>query len=147
MPALAGDHVRVKMDDAGGTLRTFADGDITSVDLGLTYDQHDVTGFGDAVHNMINGQLQAPVTLKGYLTTDSPSGTHTVIQGAFAAGVQVSLEVEVGQNAAPTSGDPKYSGEFIVANYTPAMASGGAITFTATLNPATGTAPVWATVS
>ncbi len=67
--ALSGDHVVVKMDDAGGTLRTFAAGDITSVDLGLSVDQHDVTGFGDAVHSAINGQLQAPVTLKGYLTT------------------------------------------------------------------------------
>ena len=95
--ALSGDHVMVKMDDAGGTLRQFADGDITSVDLGLTLDQHDVTGFGDAVHNVINGQLQAPVSLKGFLTTTANTGTHTVIQGAFAAGAQVSLEVQVGK--------------------------------------------------
>ena len=67
--AIAGDHVIVKMDDSGGTPRQFANGDITSVDLGQTFDQHDVTGFGDAVHRVINGQLQAPVTLKGFLTT------------------------------------------------------------------------------
>ena len=145
--ALSGEYVVVKMDDSGGTLRTFDDGDITSVDLGLTNDQHDVTGFGDDVHNVINGQLQAPVTLKGYLTTTATVGTHTVIQGAFAAGVQVSLEVEVGQNAAPQSGDPKYSGEFYVESYVPTIAAGGAVGFTATLKPATGTAPSWGTVS
>lgn len=145
--ALSGDHVIVKMDDSGGTLRTFADGDITSVDLGLTADQHDVTGFGDDVHNMVNGQLQAPVTIKGYITTTANIGTHTVIQGAFAAGAQVSLEVQVGQNATPVSGDPEYTGEFYVASYVPAISNGGAITFTATLNPATGTAPAWGAVS
>jgi len=145
--ALSGDHVIVKMDDAGGTLRTFADGDVTSVDLGLTFDQHDVSGFGDAVHNMINGQLKAPVSIKGYVTTDATTGTHTVIQGAFAAGAQVSMAVQVGQNATPTTGDPEYTGEFYVASYTPAIANGGAITFTATLNPAEGAAPAWGTVS
>jgi hypothetical protein len=145
--AIAGDHITVKMDDSGGTLRTFDDGDISSVDLGLTNDQHDVTGFGDDAHHFVNGQLQAPVTLKGFLTTTASIGTHTVIQGAFAAGATVTLEVEVGQNAAPTSGDPKYSGEFVVQSYKPVIETGGAVTFEAMLQPASGTAPVWGTVS
>ena len=144
--ALSGDHVLVKMDDSSGTLRTFADGDIRSIDLGLTYDQFDVTGFGDEVHQYINGQLRAPVTIQGYLTTDDTSGTHTVIQGAFAAGSQVSLEVQVGENAAPTQNDPKYSGEFLVSSYRPQNTIGGAVMFTATLQPATGTAPTWGAV-
>lgn len=42
-------------------------------------------------------------------------------------------------------GDPVYKGEFVIASYVPAIATGGAITFTATLNPATGTAPFWTT--
>ena len=145
--AISGDHVIVKMDDAGGTLRTFADGDVTSVDLGLTADQHDVTGFGDEVHRMINGQMRAPVTLRGYLTTTATTGTHPVIQGAFAAGAPVTLNVAVGNNAAPVTGDPEYSGEFLVASYTPTIATGGAVMFTATLNPATGTAPTWGTLA
>ena len=95
--ALPGDHVIVKMDDSGGVLRQFADGDIRSIDLGQAYDQFDVTGFGDEVHQFINGQLRAPVTIEGYLTTESPGGTHTVIQGAFAAGNQVTLEGAGGQ--------------------------------------------------
>ncbi len=144
--ALSGDHVIVKMDDSGGALRAFADGDIRSIDLGLTYDQFDVTGFGDEAHQYINGQLRAPVTIQGYLTTDTPSGTHTVIQGAFAAGSQVSLEVQVGNNAAPVQDDPKYSGEFLIASYRPQIMTGGAVMFTATLQPATGTAPNWGAV-
>ena len=144
--ALSGDHVIVKMDDSGGTLRAFSDGDIRSIDLGLTHDQFDVTGFGDAVHQFINGQLRAPVMIEGYLTTDSTSGTHSVIQGAFAAGNQVSLEVQVGNNAAPVASDPKYTGEFLIASYRPQIMTGGAVMFTASLQPATGTAPAWGTV-
>ena len=144
--ALSGDHVIVKMDDSSGALRTFADGDIRSIDLGLTYDQFDVTGFGDEAHQFINGQLRAPVTIQGYLTTDNTTGTHTVIQGAFAAGSKVSLEVQVGNNAAPTTNDPKYSGEFLIASYRPQIMTGGAVMFTAALQPATGTAPNWGAV-
>ena len=144
--AISGDHVIVKMDDSGGTLRQFADGDIVSVDLPLTNDQFDVAGFGDAVHKFINGQMQAPVTLRGFLTTTANTGTHTVIKGAFAAGSKVRLEVQVGQNAAPTTGDPKYSGEFYVESYRPSLQTGGAVMFQATLKPAIGLAPVWGTV-
>ncbi len=145
--ALSGDHVVVKMDDSGGTLRTFANGDIVSVDLGLRYDQHDVSGFGDEVHRMINGQMRAPVTIRGYLTTTTNTGTHPVIQGAFAAGSQVTLVVQVGQNAAPQTGDPEFSGEYIVGSYVPTLSTGGAVMFTASLVPATGDAPGWGTVS
>ena len=144
--ALSGDHVIVKMDDSGGTLRQFADGDIRSIDLGQSYDQFDVTGFGDEAHQFINGQLRAPVTIQGYLTTESPGGTHTVIQGAFAAGSQVTLEVQVGDNAAPVANDPKYSGEFLIGSYRPQIMTGGAVMFTATLQPATGAAPEWGAV-
>jgi hypothetical protein len=142
--ALAGDHVVVKMNN-----NQFAAGDITSVDLGMTYDQHDVTGFGDAVHRVINGQLQAPVTLKGFLTTTATIGTHTVIGAAFAAGSQVTLEVQVGQNAPPTTNDPKYRGEFFIESYKPVMETGGAVKFEATLKPAVGSGtdmPQWGVV-
>jgi hypothetical protein len=135
------------MDDSGGTPRTFADGDITSVDLGLTNDQHDVAGFGAAVHNFINGQLQAPVTIKGFLTTTTNIGTHPVINGAFEAGAQVTLTVQVGQNAAPTTGDPEYEGEFIVESYKPMIENGKAVTFEASLKPAISTAPGWGVVA
>lgn len=144
--ALSGDYIVVKMDDSGGNPQTFDEGDITSIDLGLTNDQYDVSGFGSGVHNMINGLVQAPVTIKGFLTTTTTTGTHTLIQNAYAQGYPVTLEVQVGQNAAPQSLDPKYSGEFIVASYVPAIGVGGAVTFTATLNPATNTAPLWGTV-
>lgn len=147
--ALAGDHVQVKLDDSGGTLRSFDAGDIISVDIPMAYKQHNVTGMGDAVQKFINGQLSAPVTIRGYLTTTTNTGTHTVIESAYSAQAQVSLEVEVGQNQAPQAGDPKFSGEFYIDSYQPTISNGGAITFVATLKPAVGSGigvPAWGTV-
>jgi len=138
--AIAGDHVVVKINAT-----TLATGDITSVDLGQTFTQHDVTGFGDAVQKFINGQLQSPVILKGFLTTGA-SGTHTLINGAFAVGNAVTLVVDVGQNAAPTTGDPRFSGSFYIESYKPSLDKGTAVTFEASLKPATGAAPVWGVV-
>lgn len=144
--AIAGENVVVKLDDAGGTLRTFANGDILSVDLPLTNDQYDVTGFGDEAHHFINGQVQAAVTLRGYVSTTANTGTHTVIAAAYQQKQQVSLEVQVGQNAPPTTGDPKYTGEFFIETYTPVLETGKAVMFVARLRPATGIAPLWGTV-
>jgi hypothetical protein len=145
--ALAGDHVIVKMTDSGSAERTFANGDVTSVDLSLTNDQHDVTGFGDAAHHFINGQVQAPVILKGHLTTTASVGTHTVLNGLFSGGQTTTLTVQVGDNTTPTSGDPEYSGSFYVESYKPTIETGGAVMFEATLQPASGAAPAWGTVS
>lgn len=147
--ALAGDHIVVKLDDSGGTLRTFDNGDISSVELGLTNDQHEATGFGDAAHNFVNGQLQAPVTINGFLTTTATTGTHTIFAGLLnaASPVAVSLVVQIGDNTDPTTGDPEYTGEFYLQSYTPTIETGGAVTFAAVLQPATGTAPAWGTVS
>jgi hypothetical protein len=136
--ALSGDFIAVKMNDL-----QFANGDIVSVDLGLMYDQQDVTGFGNAVHDVLNGLMRAPVTIRGYLTTTASVGTHTVIQGAYAAESQVVLEVQVGQNAAPQSGDPVFTGTFLVASYKPVITMGGAVMFEAQLLPATSTDLGW----
>jgi hypothetical protein len=76
----------------------------------------------------------------------SNDGTHTVLNPAFVAGSQVSLEVQVGNNTTPTGGDPKYTGEFIIESYKPMLDTGKAVTFEATLKPAIGAAPVWGTV-
>lgn len=147
MAALAGDHVQVILDDSSGTPRSFDAGDIISVNIPLARDQFDVTGMGDDVHNFLDGQLQAPITLKGYLTTTANTGTHTVLSGLMSAGSQATLTVQVGDNTTPTNGDPEFEGEYVVESYSPVFQNGQAIQFTASLKPATGTAPAWGTVS
>jgi len=54
--------------------------------------------------------------------------------------------VAIGNNTAPTTGDPKFEGEYLISGYRPVMATGSAVTFEAVLVPANGTAPVWGTL-
>jgi hypothetical protein len=144
--ALSGDHILIKLDDSSGTPRQFASGDVISVDLPLQADQYDVTGFGDVTHDVINGQMNLAVTLRGYLTLTPVTGTHSVLRDVYQQGKQVTLEVQVGNNAAPVTGDPKLTGEFYVDSYAPVLETGKAILFTARLRPAAGAALVWGTV-
>lgn len=141
--AFAGDHIKVKINTTD-----LPAGVITSVDLPLTYAQHDVTGFGDTAQRFINGQLQSTVTLKGFMTLGA-NGTHTLLNAAFAAGNSIDLEVQVGQNATPTTGDPKYTGKFFIESYKPMLDKGSAVTFEAILKPAVGTGtgvPAWGVI-
>jgi len=144
--ALAGDHIIVKLDNSAGAPQQFASGDIIAVDLPVSVDQYDVTGFGDALHDMINGQMNLAVAMRGYITLTAATGTHSVLRDVYQQGKQVTLEVQIGNNAPPTSGDPKFTGEFFVDSYVPVIETGKAIQFVARLRPATGTAPVWGTV-
>ncbi|MEM6528604.1 MAG: hypothetical protein AAF653_09940 [Chloroflexota bacterium] len=144
---VAGDHIQITMDDLRGVPRTFVPGDIISVNLGHEFPQHDVTGFTNRTHYAINGQVRATVTLRGHLTGTADTGTHPVINGVFVSGATVTLRVSVGNNATPISGDPEYSGEFVVASYQPMLSTDSAINFEAQLVPATGTAPSWGTMS
>jgi hypothetical protein len=146
--AIAGDYIVVKMDDSGGTLRTFAGTDIISVTPPFAYDQIDVTAVGSEVGASINGLISAPVTITGYFTTTAATGTHTVINGSYAGNKQVTFRCAVGNNAAPQVGvDPEFSGEYLVDSYSVSVENGRSLTFTATLKPTSSTAPGWATMA
>lgn len=144
--ALAGDHIIVKLDDSDGTPQQFASGDIISIDLPQTVEQYDVTGFGDVTTDVISGLMSMPVTIRGYVTLTGTTGTHTVLRNVYQQGKQVTLEVQIGNNATPTTGDPKLSGEYYVESYVQVIETGKAITFTARLIPAGATAPAWTTL-
>jgi hypothetical protein len=148
--ALAGDHLVVRITDSADALRQFIPGSITSIDLGNTFDQHDVTGMGDLTHKVINGQLKAPVTIKGFMTTealnvtDNTVGTHTILQPNFEQGNAVTLRVAVGNNAPPVAGtSPEFVGLFLIESYKLMFDTGKAITFEAALKPAQSSAPTW----
>jgi hypothetical protein len=54
------------------------------------------------------------------------------------------FRVAIGNNAAPQVGvSPEFSGEFYIESYRPAIDTGRAVQFVATLKPAIGTAPSW----
>lgn len=97
--ALAGDFIQVLV--AGYDLT----GDSNRVVISDRYDMHDVTAFGDQVHNFIPGQRQVAVDHAGYLNT-AAAGSHPVLKGANVQGV---FSVFIGNNAAPVAGNPVFS--------------------------------------
>lgn len=119
--ALAGDFIQVLV---GGYDLT---GDSNRVMISDRYDMHDVTAFGDQVHNFIPGQRQVTVDHAGYLNT-ATSGSHPALKGANVQGV---FSVFIGNNAAPVAGDLVFSVDTRQGRYAAAPETARYIPFTA----------------
>lgn len=96
--SLAGDHIQVLV---GGFELT---GDSNRLVISDNYAMHDVSSFGDAVHNFIAGQRNAGLEHAGYVNA-AVGRTHPVLRGAEVQGV---MSIYLGQNTAPVVGDPAY---------------------------------------
>ena len=99
MPKLAGDHVQVLVDGYELT------GDSNRVSIDEARDLFDITAFGDAVHKFSPGQRMMALQHAGFMNS-AAAGSHPVLQGAGVDGV---FSLYLGQNAAPTVGDPVFS--------------------------------------
>lgn len=97
--ALAGDFIQVLV---GGYDLT---GDSNRVMIGDRFDVHDVTAFGDQVHNVLLGQRQVVVDHAGYMNA-AAGQSHPVLRGTALQGV---FSVFVGDNAAPVASNPVFS--------------------------------------
>ncbi|MBE2182651.1 MAG: hypothetical protein IAE89_04420 [Anaerolineae bacterium] len=104
---LAGDHVQVLV---GGYEFT---GDVNRITIADAFDLNDVTAFGDAVRKYIPGLRTSVIGHDGYFNAQAGS-THPVLKGVSVKGV---LSVLLGQNVAPTVGDPVYSLDGIQSRY------------------------------
>jgi hypothetical protein len=145
-------YITVTLDDSAGTPRNIS-GSITSIsNIGLTYDQSDVTTIANAVKQYLTGYGDASIDLGGpfnntaVAVAPTESGAHPVLSGLNGSNASATLSIAIGIREAPTSGDPKFSGEFVCTNYT---VSGSAtdLTWSAQLKPAFGAAaPAWSTV-
>jgi hypothetical protein len=80
-------------------------GDSHKVLLTEERQQYDVTAFGDQVHPMVNGVRQASLEHHGWLNPQA-ARSHPILKGVSIQGV---VSVLLGQNAAPTLGDPMHS--------------------------------------
>ena len=105
--ALAGDHVQVYVSGFDLT------GDMNRIGITDRYRTHDVTAFGDAVHNFIAGQRDLKLEHAGYLNAQAAS-SHPVLRSGEVQGV---VSVMMGQNTAPAIGDPSYSLRLIQGRY------------------------------
>lgn len=145
-------YITVTLDDSGGTPRNIS-GSITSIgNIGLTYDQSDVTTIANAVKQYLTGYGDASIDLGGPFNNTAPaaapaeSGAHGVLSGLNGSNTAATLTIAIGIRAAPAGGDPEFEGEFVCTNYT-VSASATDLTWSATLKPAFGAAaPAWGTV-
>ncbi len=146
-------YVTVTLDDSAGTPRNITNS-ITSIGgIGLSYDQVDVTTFADSVMQYLAGRGDSAIELGGQFNNTavaaapSESGAHPVLTSLNGANTAATLAISIGVRAAPTTGDPKFSGEYTCLSY---VLSGdmSSMTWTASFKPAFGTAtPAWGTVS
>jgi len=143
----AGKYVKVILDDNTATpAARDISADVIEIDgLPLTYDELDSSGYGQDKRYIL-GQGDSSVTLTCKFTTTANTGTHTVgsaIVGQYAT--PKTLTVQLGNNAAPTTADPEFEGEFYCSEYTVNPPKDGIQTCTIKLVPAS-TLPAWGTV-
>lgn len=145
-------YITVTLDDSAGTPRNITNS-ITSIGgIGITYDQVDVTTLADQIMQYLAGRGDAAVELGGVFNNTAvaaapaESGAHPVLTSLNGANTAATLTIAIGVRAAPTTGDPKFSGEFTCLSY---VLSGDLqnANWSASLKPAFGvSAPAWGTV-
>ena len=96
----------IEVDDTGGTARNISS-DVLSYTIQYQNDTPEVTGFGDASHNFIIGQVVRGVSLECLWNTAALTGAYTVIKNITAEGTTVTVKIT------PESGAEYFSGEFI----------------------------------
>ena len=99
MPKLAGDHVQVLVDGYELT------GDSNRISINDSRDLFDITAFGDEARKFSPGQRMMALEHAGFMNS-AAGRSHPVLQGAAVDGL---FSLYLGQNAAPTAGDPVFS--------------------------------------
>lgn len=145
MAKLAGRFLSIDLDDSGPTARAI-EGDVDSIDIPLEYDELDITGFSDGSKNSIPGMPSFNVELSGTFNPAATTGLYTVINDIVGDYATHTLTVQIGQNAAPTGGDPEFEGEFWCPKMQITATPTGKVVLTASLRVYGSTAPLWGTV-
>lgn len=146
MAKLAGRFLKVYIDDSSGAAQDVSN-DIESVDIPDEYGELDVTGFGEGSDNSMPGMPSFPVEITGMFNPTATTGLFTVLKGIVGGYTARTLTVQVGQNAAPTTGDPEFEGEFWCSKMNVSATPKGKVALTASFRVSGSVAPAWGTVS
>ena len=134
--------ITIDVDDSSPAVRDITPA-VKSITMPINHDQNDVTGYSDGVHNVTLGHPDQPVSMSGDFDNTASTGAHTVLSGIVGqVSATVTITVQIGIRAAPTSGDPEYEGEFFCTSYT----VNPDLTWDAEFMPGSSTAPAWGTV-
>jgi len=136
---------RIYWDDSGGSPRDLS-GDLVPGSIGgggLVYDEADMTGVSDGVKNYLTGHPTSDITGRFHMNDTATTGASTVLNGQD--GDTGTITMEWGQaGAAPTTGDPTWSGEYVQLSNTIVL-DGNRFVHEVTWKPYGTTAPQWGT--
>lgn len=136
--------IRAKVDNASSSLTAL--NSVRRVQtFGLKHKTSDVTAYSDGVVNVTLGHPEAPIQMTGdFDTTDHDlliaiAGKEVDSGSAWTCTVQI----EIGELAAPTTSDRKFSGEYKCVSY---EVNGNDLTWSALFLPGSSTVPAWGTL-
>jgi len=136
--------IRVSVDDSGDTARDISASVSNVSEVGLSYEETDVTGYSDGVINFTLGHPSSEIEITGPMSNTADVGSHVVFSGIVGdESATRTVTIQIGIRAAPTSGDPEFEGEYYCSRYTVS----GDGTYTARMVPGGSTAPAWGTVA
>ncbi len=140
-------YIKVLFDDAAGTPRDLSDSVKTIGGIGLNYDAVDVTALANEVKQYLSGRGDSPIEMSGTFNNTADVGAHVVIAPQNGQNKSSTLTIQIGSQAAPTTGDPEWEGEYSVFGYT-VNAGESEATWASSFKPMAGAAaPAWGTVS
>ncbi len=138
--------IRFSFDDNGAVLRDLS-ADLVPGSLtagGLSFEEAEMTGVSEAQKNFLAGHAESEVTAQFYFNDTAVTGAHTVFKDKV--GKVGTLQVDFGSSgAAPITGDPRWSGEYVCLA-APVGLAGNKPVINARFKPGDGTGGAWSTV-
>ena len=137
-------HIRVIVDNSTAATKDISAFVSNVSGVGLSYAEQDVTAYSDGVINFTLGHPSSEIEITGPFSNTAATGSHTVLNGIVGQqSATITLTVQIGIKAAPTTGNPEFEGEYYCSSYV----VNGDGTYTARFVPASATAPAWGTVA
>ena len=132
-----GDYVAV--DDSGGTARDISNDISGGYGINMGQELVETSGLDKSARERLTGMSDADISFSGTFNAAS-NKSHDVFKTRTTVRT---VDIRIGGNS---SSNPKLAMEMVVASYSIARDSAGALTWTATMNLADGTVPAWTTV-
>ena len=107
---------------------------------GKTFDEVEMTGISEAMHNFLAGHWSHEFTAQFYMNDATNTGAHSVL--TQQEGIVGTLTLMFGAGAAPTTDDPEWEGEYLLAAI-PVVLAGNKPVLAARFVPSGAVAPAW----
>lgn len=134
-------HVTVTYDgnDITGSVRSINN-------IGVQHQEVDASTLASTLDEFIHGRGSLNLELQGPLNNAASQG-HKTIEPLNGDADGATLLIQIGDGAAPTTGDPEFNADNIgVFNYQVQVPDNGLVTYSASLRPLDGATASWDTV-